>query len=287
MTLAVLHGFVPNEGLAYGLTVNSLSRFFEYTQLARKDESLLLERRHPLELAHEDAPESLRGVIGDYLGRMRTLGQRAAEMHNALSSEALEPPFEPEPFSDHYRRSLYHGMVSMTDRVFEQLRSRIGELPDDLAADAQRVSRAPADVDKRFQAIDDQKVQAYRTRIHGDFHLTQVLDTGKDFVIFDFEGDAAQHLSERRIKRSPLRDVAQMLNSFRYASYAALFGDVPGVAPAGESDSLEAWARVWYQWVSAAFLRGYLEHANSAATSLPAKRSAGSARRLHAATGVD
>ncbi len=79
-------------------------------------------------------------------------------------------------------------------------------------------------------------MQAYRTRIHGDFHLTQVLDTGKDFVIFDFEGDAAQHLSERRIKRSPLRDVAQMLNSFRYASYAALFGDVRAWSAPEESE---------------------------------------------------
>jgi maltose alpha-D-glucosyltransferase/alpha-amylase len=262
ITLAVLHGFVPNEGLAYGLTVTSLSRFFEYTQLAKKDESLLAESRHPLELALETAPESLRGVIGDYLGRIRILGERSGEMHNALSREVLEPAFEPEPFTDFYRRSLYHGLVSTTDRVFEQLRNRLGELPEDLARDAARVLERQTDVHKRFQSIDDHKVQAYRTRIHGDFHLTQVLDTGKDFVIFDFEGDATQHLSERRIKRSPLRDVAQMLNSFRYASYAALFGDVPGVAPANDSGALEAWARVWYQWVSAAFLRGYLDAAH-------------------------
>jgi maltose alpha-D-glucosyltransferase / alpha-amylase len=262
ITLAVLHGFVPNEGLAYGLTVTSLSRFFEYTQLANKDESLLAESRHSLELASEDPPESLRNVIGDYLGRVGTLGQRTAEMHNVLSRDAFEPAFEREPFTDHYRRSIYHGLVSMTDRVFEQLRNRVGELPEGLAADAARLLERQVDVHKRFQSIDEQKVQAYRTRIHGDFHLTQVLDTGKDFVIIDFEGDATQHLSERRIKRSPLRDVAQMLNSFRYASYAALFGDVPGVVPTGDSEPLEAWARVWYRWVSAAFLRGYLEAAD-------------------------
>ncbi len=269
LTIAVLHGFVCNEGLAYGLTVNSLSRFFEYTQLTKKDESLLLETRSSLDLACQEAPDSLRGVIGDFLGRMTTLGKRAAEMHNTLSSDVLDPAFDPEPFSDHYRRSLYHGMVSSADRVFEQLRSRESEFKDDLAADVARVLEREQNVRKRFHAIDNQKAQAWRTRIHGDFHLTQVLDTGKDFVIFDFEGDTAQHLSERRIKRSPLRDVAQMLNSFRYASYAALFGDVPGVAPAGDLAPLEAWARVWYQWVSAAFLRGYLETARAGGHYLP------------------
>ena len=264
IVIAVLHGFVCNEGLAYGITLTSLSRFFEYTQLAKKDEVLLAETRHPLELAAVDAPDSLRDVIGEYLGRMRTLGVRAAEMHNRLAQPTHDAAFEPEPFSEHYRRALYHGLVSMTDRVFDLLRSRTAELPEDLALDANRVLNRHGEVGKYFQSIDDQKVQAYRTRIHGDFHLTQVLDTGKDFVIFDFEGDATQHLSERRIKRSPLRDVAQMLNSFRYASYAALFGDVPGVAPPGDSQPLEAWARVWYRWVSAAFLRGYLEAADRA-----------------------
>jgi maltose alpha-D-glucosyltransferase/alpha-amylase len=84
-----------------------------------------------------------------------------------------------------------------------------------------------------------------------------VLYTGKDFVIIDFEGEPARPLSERRIKRSPLRDVAGMLRSFHYASYAARFGQVAGVRPE-DLDALDPLARFWYLWVSVAFLKAYL-----------------------------
>ncbi|MDQ6676585.1 MAG: maltose alpha-D-glucosyltransferase [Acidobacteriota bacterium] len=258
VTLAVLHGLVPNEGDAYGLTLGSLSRFFEYTQLGAKHERLFEERRLPLELAREETPRFLVEVMGDYLDRVRTLGLRTAEMHNAFASETKNPAFEPERFSDHYRRALYHGLLSLTDRCLDALRFRAAELPGELRADAELVLSKQDEVRRFFQRIDARRVEALRTRVHGDFHLAQVLDTGKDFTIIDFEGDTAQHLSERRIKKSPLRDVAQMLNSFRYASYAALYGDVAGVAA---ETGLEAWAVVWYQWVSAGYLRGYLDGA--------------------------
>ncbi len=258
VTIGVLHGFVQHEGNAYDLSLNSLSRFFEWTQLSTHDDKLCEENRHPLELAREDAPESLFSAIGDYLGRIRVLGDRTAQLHNRLSAEVLNPAFQPELFSDHYRRALYHGLLSLTDRCFEALRHQLNELTDASHADAELVLARHEDVRHFFGRIDNSHVEAYRTRVHGDLHLAKVLDTGKDFVFIDFEGDAAQHLSERRIKRSPLRDVAQMLNSFRYASYAALYGEVSGVA--GESD-LERWAGVWYQWTSAAYLRGYLEAA--------------------------
>ncbi len=265
ITLAVLHGFVCNEGNAYELTLNSLSRFFEWTQLNPSQYQFLLEeKRHPLDLLQEKTPEAIFSVIGDYLGRVRTLGERTAEMHKALTQESLDPAFQPEAFNEFYRRSLYQGMVGLTDRVFEQLQQRLSNLPDDLRADAQRVLERRDDMRSKFQTVLDYPVQAVRSRIHGDYHLGQVLDTGKDLVIFDFEGDASRPLSERRIKRSALRDVAQMLNSFQYAAYAALFGEVTGVASQGEPADLQKWSHVWYLWVSTEFLRGYL--ANSSGT---------------------
>ena len=258
ITIAVLHGFVRNEGNAYSLTLSSLSRFFEWTQLPARDERLFHERRHSLELAALSTPEDLNEVMGDYLGRVSTLGVRTAGMHSLFANEVISPAFAPEPFSDHYRRALYHGLLSLTDRCFEALRVRVAELPGEQRDDAEQALSRHQDVRRFFEQIDRTPVEALRTRVHGDYHLGKILDTGKDFTIIDFEGDVAQHLSERRIKRSPLRDVAQMLNSFRYASYAALYGEVAGTA--GE-EGLERWAGVWYQWVSAAFLRGYFEAA--------------------------
>jgi maltose alpha-D-glucosyltransferase/alpha-amylase len=111
-----------------------------------------------------------------------------------------------------------------------------------------------------------------RIRIHGDFHLGQVLYTGKDFVVIDFEGDPARPLSERRIKRSPLDDVAGMLDSFYHASHGVLFGEAPGVIPKPESlNALEAWAKFWFHWVSRAYLNEYLQTAGVAAL-LPPRR---------------
>src|SRR5436853_4934333 len=105
----------------------------------------------------------------------------------------------------------------------------------------------------------EQKMNGQKIRCHGDYHLGQVLVTGKDFSIIDFEGEPARPLSERRIKRSPLRDVAGMLRSFDYASHAALSHEASGaIFRPEDADRLEPWARFWAGWVSAAFLRSYL-----------------------------
>ena len=104
-----------------------------------------------------------------------------------------------------------------------------------------------------------------RIRNHGDYHLSNVLFSGSDWVITNFEGDPTRSLSERRIKRSALRDVATMLRSFHYVSHAALFGDVPGIVPSREAHpQLERWALTWYHWVSAIFLKEYLRTAGAA-----------------------
>ena len=101
-----------------------------------------------------------------------------------------------------------------------------------------------------------------RTRVHGDYHLGQVLYSSSDFVIIDFEGEPARSLTERRLKRSPLRDVAGMIRSFHYAANAALLGHAPTVVRPEDLQQLEQWAMFWYHRVSAAFLDSYLETAS-------------------------
>jgi maltose alpha-D-glucosyltransferase/alpha-amylase len=94
-----------------------------------------------------------------------------------------------------------------------------------------------------------------RIRSHGDYHLGQVLYTGKDFVIIDFEGEPARSITERRLKRSPIRDVACMLRSFNYAALTKLRGG--GLRPE-DAVQLKPWARYWEFWISVSFLNGYL-----------------------------
>jgi maltose alpha-D-glucosyltransferase/alpha-amylase len=108
-----------------------------------------------------------------------------------------------------------------------------------------------------FKRIYDHKITTDKIRNHGDYHLGQVLFTGKDFLIIDFEGEPARSYSERRLKRSPLRDVAGMIRSFHYASYSVLIqkeGADPNIRNA------EEWAEEWYRYISAIYLNSYLEN---------------------------
>jgi len=111
------------------------------------------------------------------------------------------------------------------------------------------------------RAVLERRPAMLRIRIHGDYHLGQVLFTGKDFIIVDFEGEPSRSLSERRFKRSPLRDVAGMIRSFEYA---AAYGLRHGPRRAEDVPALQPWARLWIRWTSAAFLGGYLGLAGDA-----------------------
>jgi maltose alpha-D-glucosyltransferase/alpha-amylase len=203
-------------------------------------------------------------MIGPYLESVRLLGERSAEMHIALASDPADPLFAPEPFSTLYQRSIYQSMRSSAIQSLHLLRQRLKHLPETAATEARQVLGLEDEIFRRFHRLLQHKMTTMRTRYHGDFHLGQVLYTGKDFVIIDFEGEPGRPLSERQIKRSPLRDVAGMLRSFHYAAYAALFDQINkglGDSHTRAAASLEPWLQLWQVWVSATFLKAYLAKA--------------------------
>ena len=208
----------------------------------------------------EEAEADLsRGVMASYAQFVRLLGLRTAEMHLALASRREDPVFAPEPYTDFYRHGMYHGLLARLGRTMEQLKTALPRLPESVRADAQSALDRQDAVRERYRYLRDQRFTAARIRVHGDYHLGQVLYTGKDFVMLDFEGDPGRPLSERRLKRSPLHDVAGMLDSFYHAAHAVLFGEAPGVIAKPESlDALEAWAKSWSRTVAADFLAAYL-----------------------------
>jgi maltose alpha-D-glucosyltransferase/alpha-amylase len=260
-TLAVLQGFVPNEGTAWEHARAELGRFYERVLASYAEPVIPPGPEGPL-VSHvsQDLPPVLVDTMSAYYGIARLLGTRTAEMHLALAG-SKDPAFAPEPFSSFDRRSAYQSSRNLIGRVVRELRVRRGELPAQTLALAQQlVERERAILDRIAPLL--VATGGLRVRIHGDYHLGQVLHTGKDFVIVDFDGDAGVSPSERRRKRSVLRDVAQMIRSFRYAAY---YARIEGVVREEDQARLVPWEKVWSSWAAAAFLRGYFERAEDAA----------------------
>jgi maltose alpha-D-glucosyltransferase / alpha-amylase len=203
-------------------------------------------------------------VIGEaYVDAAQLLGRRTAELHLAAAS-IDQPDFRPEPFTSLYQRSLYQAMRNLIGQTYEALAVGLPRFEGEPRRLAEQVLARKSDLIARFRHLLDRKVDGERIRVHGDYHLGQVLYTGKDFVIIDFEGEPARPLSERRLKRSPLRDVAGMLRSFDYAAAYGLQSARTVAVGAGEGRGLGSWARFWQRWVSVAFLRGYFKAAGAA-----------------------
>jgi maltose alpha-D-glucosyltransferase/alpha-amylase len=256
MTVAIAQQLVPNSGDAWHYTLDSLGRFFEEAIVRHPEitDPPVPEGLSLFQAARMEPPALARETMADYLDRARLLGRRTAELHLALSSDTEDPAFAPEPITPFYQRSLYQTMRSITVQNFRLLRDLGHQIPE-----AVQILDLEGDVVRRLQRILEPKINASRIRVHGDYHLGQVLYTGKDFVIIDFEGEPARPLSERRIKRSPLQDVAGMLRSLNYAAYSALYGPLGGIVTDRDPSVLQHWVRFWYLWSAGAFLGTYLD----------------------------
>jgi maltose alpha-D-glucosyltransferase/alpha-amylase len=265
-TLAILQSYTHNSGDAWTFTLDAINRFFEDV-VSRPDSTERMETStpnvSPLLMAESPMPEVAHETIGTYLADAEILGRRTAQLHNALASRPDIPAFAPEPITPHYQRSVYQHIRTQAVQTLQLVRRRAKGNPD-----AEALLARDADLQARIRRILDGRISGSRIRTHGDYHLGQVLHTGADFVIIDFEGEPSRPLSERRIKRSALRDVAGMLRSFHYAPYAVVFGQAPGtVIRSEDAPKLESAARFWHRWVSASFLRAYL--AEGGASHLP------------------
>jgi maltose alpha-D-glucosyltransferase/alpha-amylase len=259
-TLAILQQFVANQGDAWEYTLHELESYFEHILEQRSEKNAaVIPQASLLELSATDEPPEMLETMGIYMEAVQTLARRTAEMHLVLASAVDNKAFTPEPFSKLYQRSLYQSMRTLAGRNLPLLQRHLKDIPQDVQPQARQVLELKKDILYRFHRLLDLKITGMRTRCHGDYHLGQVLYTGKDFVIIDFEGEPARPIGERRIKRSPLRDLAGMLRSFHYAAYAALIAlENRGIMRPEDLPLLESWANYWHVWVCAAFVKTYL-----------------------------
>jgi len=255
--LGLLQEKVENQGDSWVMTIDSVGRFYERVMAKAKKEKLpALVNKAAIKF--EEAPELIQEFIGrGFYERVVRLGQRTAEMHLALASDKTDPAFAPDYFNANYQRSLYSALRKLTRDRFKLLEQSLGKLNDETQALAKKVLAMEDDVMECFSEIYKVKMNAIKTRIHGDFHLGQVLFTGKDFIIIDFEGEPGFSFSERRLKKNPMKDVAGMMRSFHYAA----FGKILLNENYREKDIefLMQWAEQWQHYVSRFYLGAYLE----------------------------
>jgi maltose alpha-D-glucosyltransferase/alpha-amylase len=250
-----LQGYIANQGDGWTHSLEYVQRHLEQHRTTPAGDAVPVN-------AHEG-----------YLALMRVLAVRTAELHRALAQPTRNPAFAPQPLTrddiDAYRQ-----------RATDEVRNALGMLKSGLeqvpAADRDRAGTVLAlgeQLSARIEALASQVPQGLKTRIHGDYHLGQVLVTRNDFVIIDFEGEPGHSLEQRSAKHSPLRDVAGMLRSFSYVQHSALRNVAHNEA---EGIKLAPLARAWEVEVRAAFLSAYDAAARDAKLYGPEAPQAGS-----------
>ena len=268
-TVALLQSYVRNEGDAWTAALKQLdgylARAAAQTSPGDSNEG---QDRSPWNLAESPVPEAARQLIGPALDAAACLARRTAALHRTLGKAQDDPDFAPEPLTTEHRQSRHRSMRDMWAQVARLLTQRSLAAPS-IRQEAEQLLGHESAVLSVFETLLEMKQGGRRIRCHGDYHLGQVLWTGSDYVVTDFEGEPARPLHERRLKQSPLYDVAGMLRSFDYASWTAL-----GNRSSDDQRNLESWARYWSRWVRARFLGEYLTQMNEAALLPPSPNDA-------------
>jgi len=258
--LGLLQNKIVNQGEAWTMTLSVLDRYYDkvLTRLDKTKIAPTLQRKSRMYFS--DLPDLMQELIGSVMyERAVLLGERTAEMHIALANATDDKDFKPERFTQHYQRSIYSQHRKLVADKLNGLAKRVPELPEHIAEEAKTILGLRDDILQCFSEIYSRKIHATKTRIHGDYHLGQVLFNGRDFYIIDFEGEPLHTISERRLKKTPFKDVAGMIRSFHYAAFGQLVlnqnyrrEDMP---------FLEQWAHQWFHYVSQFYLTAYLDKA--------------------------
>ncbi len=228
-TLAIVQEYVPNYGTAWQYFSDALNRFYERVSIHGGEIELPpIEGSLEKPKVFEDMSEPTQELIGGaHIEHIRLLAQRTAEMHLALGTDCQHQDFEPEAFSLHYQRSLFSALKSLVRSAYDPLKKHLHEFPENHQEEINIFLGLKDTLLQKMKEIYDHKIDAVKIRPHGNYDLDSILFKDGDFVITNFEGDSSFSLTERRLRKSPLTDLASLLNSFHYVAYSALLQNEP------------------------------------------------------------
>ncbi|MDG6904579.1 MAG: maltose alpha-D-glucosyltransferase [Nitrososphaerota archaeon] len=252
----VLHEFLRNQGDAFELFSEEFGRFVDNAIANEEFWAKFAEPRSVIDTS--SIPQQLIDLIGvPFVENVKLLAKRTAQFHKALLSESGDQDFAPEQFGHQYVVSITQSMMSYAARVFNQMASA-ENLNSEVKEGVNVLLGLRQKLMSKFVELRSVQIDSVRARIHGDYHLGQVLYTGNDFTIIDYEGEPMRSIGDRRTKRSQLRDVAGMVRSFYYVAHSYMLKSVV-LQKDREKGKLEQLVSVWASSVSRLFLIAYLE----------------------------
>lgn len=257
ITIALMQEMVPNQGDAWEYMLKELHKVFsniEYKNV-RLENLPKVEDFQRLEI--KDVPPQIIDWAGlNVFTKIQTLAKRTAEMHIALGSEFEDTGFTPSRFNGDYTVWLKNRMLYQFQNRLNTIENNLHKL-DGLALElAQQFLEQKNIIRKRFVNFDWTTLKGERLRVHGDYHLGQVLVKDDDFYILDFEGEPESTIRDRKVKQPPLKDVAGMFRSFHYAIYATIFNNAAHYKQ--DQEELFQFGEVLYQYLVGVFLGTYI-----------------------------
>lgn len=258
ITIALMQELVPNQGDAWEYMLERILKIFKNLSLRGIRADRLPEHELFVRLSVREVPHEIIDWAGlRIFQEMEQLAVRTAQMHITLGSEFEETAFEPQHFNMDYE-------VWLKNRVLYQFQNRLNTVENNLhkldgkALDlAKQFLDGKNEIRKRFLDYDWTKLKGERIRVHGDYHLGQVLVKDGDFIILDFEGEPESTIRDRQVKQPPLKDVAGLFRSFHYAIYATIFNHGEELDTL-EKDLIRA-GEILYRYFIAVFLHKYTE----------------------------
>lgn len=258
VTLGLMQLRVENEGTAWDWMLNQVERYFKNVARRKIAAEAIPKVALYKPLAAEKLPLTLLDLIGiETLESIELLAKRTAEMHLAFFQEYENKNFIPINFNEDYQVWLLNRLLYQLDNRLSLLENTFEKFDDQAKAWAQNFIERSDDVKNRILHFNYQLLNSQRIRVHGDYHLGQVLVSGTDFTILDFEGEPESTIRDRKVKQPPLKDVAGMCRSFHYAVFATIFNGKAGIE---EAEAAEAGGR-YYRAIVAVYLNAYIQSA--------------------------